>query len=526
MKRRILSMVMALAMVLSLIPAVHAAEAGGSGLVDLLPGNEVAKEAFLKILEGGILGNEEESLQELKDLIDKEYDRPRGTAGYVADENSYYVSLGDSTVTGDTEDSAYKNYGYNTKVPTSAPYLVADELGLDYVQLAFAGLRVSDLRYILDKSFSPDDYTKSHTQERISACKDIGTFEAMRNYYVTELAKADLVTVSIGGCNFTDFINVQLSGKIAEVLNNDEALKGVLNGMLGAKVKSAISEYVDLDSKIYAMNWEGYIGKDGKDQLDAALTEVETELKAKLIAEGIEDPYKIDVADLIEMPALHGRFVIKIPVAELMCYALECFLYSYVTFVADYEAVFNKIHEIVPDAELLILSMYNPTDELTLNMGDAPVPFGEYYGYMVKAMSLYLLDYAEATPKTTFVDVYSTESKTDEKLENNSTYELMDYIMSYAEDSADFHATKAGHVYMKDQILAALAPEAEGLPGDADGSGEVDYLDAMIVLQYHTGVVGEDALDLKQCDVDKSGEVDYLDAMMILQYHTGVIGEF
>ena len=64
----------------------------------------------------------------------------------------------------------------------------------------------------------------------------------------------------------------------------------------------------------------------------------------------------------------------------------------------------------------------------------------------------------------------------------------------------------------------------DGLKGDADGSGEVDYVDAMIVLQYHTGVVGNDALDLTVCDVDGSGEVDYVDAMMILQYHTGVIG--
>ena len=66
---------------------------------------------------------------------------------------------------------------------------------------------------------------------------------------------------------------------------------------------------------------------------------------------------------------------------------------------------------------------------------------------------------------------------------------------------------------------------AASLMGDADGSGEVDYVDAMIVLQYHTGIVGDDALNLAVCDVDGSGEVDYVDAMMILQYHTGVLPE-
>ena len=100
MKRRILSMVLSFVMVLSMIPAVHAADLGGFDLTELLPGNEAVSEAFMEILKGGILGNEAESVQEIKDLINKEYNKPHGTAGYVADENSYYVSLGDSTVTG------------------------------------------------------------------------------------------------------------------------------------------------------------------------------------------------------------------------------------------------------------------------------------------------------------------------------------------------------------------------------------------------------------------------------------------
>ena len=66
----------------------------------------------------------------------------------------------------------------------------------------------------------------------------------------------------------------------------------------------------------------------------------------------------------------------------------------------------------------------------------------------------------------------------------------------------------------------------DGLLGDADGSGVVDYVDAMLVLQYHTGVITNEALALGQCDVDGSGAVDYVDAMRILQYHTGVISGF
>lgn len=92
-------------------------------------------------------------------------------------------------------------------------------------------------------------------------------------------------------------------------------------------------------------------------------------------------------------------------------------------------------------------------------------------------------------------------------------------------DSAEFHLSypmaATGYAVEEEPVDPDLNPDV--LRGDADGSGEVDYVDAMIVLQYHTGVVGNDALNLTVCDVDDSGEVDYVDAMMILQYHTGVI---
>ena len=67
MRRKILAMIMTFAMIFAAIPFAHAGEATASDLVDLLPGNETAKEAFLKILDGGILGNEE-SIQEIKEL--------------------------------------------------------------------------------------------------------------------------------------------------------------------------------------------------------------------------------------------------------------------------------------------------------------------------------------------------------------------------------------------------------------------------------------------------------------------------
>ena len=526
MKRKILSILLAFAMAVSVIPSAFAADGSNIELLEMLPGNEAVTSLFLEILNSGFLSNGEESLQEAGDKIDKAYTGSYTGSGYVANENSYYVSLGDSSVTGlHTGDPAYGNYGYKTKVSTSAPYQVAQGLGLNvntqYEQLALSGLRTTDLRYVLDSSFVTDEYTFDAEKRRVDEAA--GSYEQLRNDYLTTLPKADLITISIGNNNFSEFLSLQVTGKISELLN--EELKGPLSGIFGKKIKEAISQYIDLDRSSYKMNWEGYIGAEGVVQLKTALAEVRT----KLLAEGVPENYPVNAADLVGLTlpaAIQAQLMIDIPMADMMVYVAECLLYGYVTFVVDSEAAFDMIHEIAPNAELVILSMYNPTDELTFTFNGKTLPYGEIYGYMAKIMSLYSLNYAKTTPKTTFVDIYMTETIADEMIkETGGQYELMTFLTTVTNNSADFHATRAGHIYMKDQILAALAPKEDGLKGDADGSGEVDYLDAMIVLQYHTGIVGDDALNLAVCDVDNSGEVDYLDAMMLLQYHTGVLPE-
>ena len=58
------------------------------------------------------------------------------------------------------------------------------------------------------------------------------------------------------------------------------------------------------------------------------------------------------------------------------------------------------------------------------------------------------------------------------------------------------------------------------VPGDADGDGEVTYLDAMLALQAAVGLT-EASLDA--CDADGDGTITYLDAMLILPAAVGLI---
>lgn len=58
----------------------------------------------------------------------------------------------------------------------------------------------------------------------------------------------------------------------------------------------------------------------------------------------------------------------------------------------------------------------------------------------------------------------------------------------------------------------------EVLLGDANGDGEVNYMDAIMVLQYYTEEEAE-GIDLVAADINNDGEVNYLDAIAILQFY-------
>ena len=64
------------------------------------------------------------------------------------------------------------------------------------------------------------------------------------------------------------------------------------------------------------------------------------------------------------------------------------------------------------------------------------------------------------------------------------------------------------------------------LQGDADGNGEINYMDALLVLRHSVGLeeLSKDTLEL--CDVDRTGNLSYMDALMILRYSVGLITKF
>ena len=74
------------------------------------------------------------------------------------------------------------------------------------------------------------------------------------------------------------------------------------------------------------------------------------------------------------------------------------------------------------------------------------------------------------------------------------------------------------------RLLSAHFTGFAGLMGDVDSSGTVTSADALLLLRYVMGIVGEAELDLSVADVDMSGTYTSADALMILRCVMGVIG--
>lgn len=66
---------------------------------------------------------------------------------------------------------------------------------------------------------------------------------------------------------------------------------------------------------------------------------------------------------------------------------------------------------------------------------------------------------------------------------------------------------------------------AATLIGDADGSGEVEILDATHIQRYLVALVAEDEIDTANADADRSGDVTILDATAIQRYLAGIVPE-
>jgi lysophospholipase L1-like esterase len=66
---------------------------------------------------------------------------------------------------------------------------------------------------------------------------------------------------------------------------------------------------------------------------------------------------------------------------------------------------------------------------------------------------------------------------------------------------------------------------APALKGDANGSGTVDIVDALLIAQYYVGLAPSGFVSAN-ADANCSGAIDIVDALLVAQYYVGLISKF
>ena len=341
---------------------------------------------------------------------------------YTVNEDSYYVSIGDSQITGHGL-TGYDNYGYDTYVEGAAPYelakaLYGEEAQSRYKQLCMGGLRADDLRWILDPSFAADAYSTNYVLGNLSSYAGATTVEQAREIFVSELQKADLISLSIGGGNITTYVGQQI------------------NNVLSTG-----------NRPLYTNDWSRYLTAEGEAKVLGIIENV-----AGLAIQKLGLP--VDGEGYAEFMGkrVHVETLIKVTV--------ESVIYGYFGFSVNLPEVVELVQEINPTAKLLVLGYFNPVDEMTVTLGEGEgaivLPVGQFVSQFVKLTNTQTSLLSLMNDSVTYVDVKDASCFFDKTVQEGGDVTIMDYMGAVFQNSHLTHADLDGHAYIKNQMLAGL----------------------------------------------------------------------
>ncbi|MBE5955453.1 MAG: hypothetical protein E7253_03275 [Lachnospiraceae bacterium] len=321
---------------------------------------------------------------------------------YTVTENSFYVSLGDSTVTG-LGLEGYGNYGYRVKVPEAYPYRVAKSLGLDpetqYEQLACGGLRVEDILYVLDDTFEADAYTYNSVESSFN--RYTGGLEQTRKLFAECLSRADLISISAGGNSL---------GTYASFIMNHYEETGI----------------------VPQVEWERYLNQTELNKLQNKLKSLDKLLKLAGISEE-ERTYAI--------------------------LRLQCMLYGYYNITKYFDKTIERIREYAPDASLVIVGLYNTMQDVYIENNGVRIDIDSLMQGITDYVNTVLRECADRRENAIFVDAMDVETfnyvNVIEKGASFSFAEYMNHIQGENGVHND-HATANGHAYIAEQILKKI----------------------------------------------------------------------
>ena len=214
-----------------------------------------------------------------------------------------------------------------------------------------------------------------------------------------EIQKADLITLGFNGNQFMTFLVNQLK----RVMGNKEP---------------------------EAMDWEAHFGEESAAMVQKLLSKMQDVLTG----------------------SMGSGNVMGIDINKAMSVAIESYAYSYAVHLATVSKLTEGIHAINPDAQIVMVGMYNPMKGVVLNMEGNELDLGQYLQYLINLINVLYQSQAAGDGKFTYVKAPDVETGA-----KPTTYEMVPFLMELMMKGAGrYNPTANGYAYIAEQLNHAL----------------------------------------------------------------------
>ena len=343
----------------------------------------------------------------VKAVIERLYAEYEGEH-FEATEDTNYLALGDSLV-----------LGTGLKNGVSYPGKVAEALGLNsYAVFGLPGFRTNDLHYLLNPEVGTDEYYETVLLPEMEGV----VVEELNAMLLEFVETSDIITLQVGANNF------------------------------GAYALSQLVAYMT-GEEMYEMDWDKYTGY----ELSEVVAEIKAEYTDDLFAYVYEET---GIAISEEM----------LPMATKL---LDIVLFTSLEYAANLEAIVDIIHERNEEAYLVLVGTYNPLRGVYYDDGVAEFELGALVESVTSVIDAYIAQLAAEEENCVYVAIDETEMIFDTLPEGYVSKNLADTVeipfvgVSVPEfllevlgkNFESLHPSKAGHEYIKDQIIATISHE-------------------------------------------------------------------
>lgn len=319
--------------------------------------------------------------------------------------------------------------------------------------------------------------------------------------YVEQFArdnKLDYKNLAQSGLLIQDAGKV-LADNYADIAKADLITVGFSNTTLLQKAMASAFNPTEYD-------WSALVTEQGAVYVEGMLQSI----KAELAAAGIQGQYTI------------GGFI-KIDIAEFVLSMIENYAYNALVYAYTMPEYVNAVREINPDAKIVIVGMYNPLKDVTLELSETQIiPIGDYLDDVVDAATLHSTVYSLVTENVIFVEAPEVENAN-----KDTSLNLLQFTVA-VNSSFALYPNAAGHTYIKDQLTSALDITINKTRpvGDVNNDGLVNIFDATEIQRYSASLRELSDEEMVYADVNFDSKVNIMDVTEIQRYAAGYFTEF